>query len=115
MQLNAFLGGVHRGPAAIGLRDGPAIAASESSRAQVSAAYRAAAEAELTSIHRSASRCLIAWYEPIARPNCLRSLAYASVVSKHHCATPSCSDASNAAPVCQGRRDRGSGNSRTHS
>src|SRR5579875_1374926 len=77
-----------------------AMAASGSRRAQVSAAYRAAAAAELTSSHRSAIRCLIAWYEPIVRANCLRPLMYLSVVSKHHCATPSCSEASSAVPVC---------------
>ena len=36
----------------------------------------------------SANLCLIAWNEPIGTPNCSRSLAYSSVMSKICCAVP---------------------------
>ena len=41
----------------------------------------------------SASRCLIAWYSPMARPYWLRCFAYATEASRSHCPAPrSCAD-----------------------
>lgn len=39
----------------------------------------------------SAIRCLRAWKEPIARPNCLRDLVYSTVCSTIAAAAPTCS------------------------
>ena len=49
----------------------------------------------------SASLCLMAWNEPIWRPNCSRDLAYSTDRSSRCCAAPTCSTASNAAPTCR--------------
>ena len=40
--------------------------------------------------------CLIAWNEPIGRPNCSRTLAYSTESSRHRAAPPICSAASAA-------------------
>ena len=42
----------------------------------------------------SAHLCLMAWNEPIGRPNCTRSLAYCTAVSSTFWAPPTCSAAS---------------------
>ena len=42
----------------------------------------------------SAHLCLIAWKEPIGRPNCTRSLAYCTAISSTSCPPPTCSAAS---------------------
>ena len=42
----------------------------------------------------SAHLCLIAWNEPIGRPNCTRTLAYSTAISRTFCAPPTCSAAS---------------------
>ena len=49
----------------------------------------------------SAHRCLTAWKEPILRPNCSRTPAYATAVRRHQRATPA---ASAAARVTASRR-----------
>ena len=41
----------------------------------------------------SAHLCLIAWNEPIGRPNCTRTLAYSTAISSTFWAPPTCSAA----------------------
>ena len=47
----------------------------------------------------SAHRCLIAWKPPICWPNCSRTLAYSTAVSRHQRATPEASAAANVTAV----------------
>ncbi len=49
--------------------------------------------ADSTSSSMSAHLCLMAWNEPIGRPNCTRSLAYCTAVSSTFWAPPTCSAA----------------------
>ena len=48
----------------------------------------------------SASLCLIAWNEPICRPNCRRDFAYSTDRSSRCWAAPTCSTANSAEPTC---------------
>ena len=50
--------------------------------------------ADSTSSSMSAHLCLMAWNEPMGRPNCTRSLAYCTAVSSTFWAPPTCSAAS---------------------
>src|SRR5581483_10454536 len=42
----------------------------------------------------SAHLCLMAWNEPMGRPNCTRTFAYSTAISSTFCAPPTCSAAS---------------------
>ena len=77
-------------------------AACGSSSGRSAAAQSANADAERAPSSRSsmsAHLCLIAWNEPIGRPNCSRIPAYATAVSRAHAASPTCSAANRTAPV----------------
>ena len=79
-----------------------AKAASGASSCARAASHAAAVTAsEVSSI--SAHRCLIAWKAPIFLPNCSRTPAYSTAVSRHHLATP---EASAAASVTTSARSR---------
>ena len=71
----------------------------------VQAASHAAAVTASAVSSISAQRCLIAWNDPIGLPNCSRTLAYSTAVSRHQRATP---EASAAASVTAVRRTRSS-------
>ena len=73
---------------------------SSSVRATDAASQAAAVTASAVS-SISAHRCLIAWKLPILAPNCSRTPAYSTAVSRHHRATP---EASAAARVTAARR-----------
>ena len=49
--------------------------------------------ADSTSSSMSAHLCLMAWNEPIGRPNCTRTLAYSTAISSTFWAPPTCSAA----------------------
>src|SRR5581483_4293229 len=49
--------------------------------------------ADSTSSSMSAHLCLMAWNEPMGRPNWMRTLAYSTLMSRQRCAPPTCSAA----------------------
>ncbi len=51
----------------------------------------------------SAIRCFKAWNEPIGRPNCTRSLLYATVMSSARAASPACRAVTPTAPTSSAR------------
>jgi len=73
-----------------------ATEASSAPAATAVLAYAAAERADSTSTSRSAHRCLIAWKDPMGRPNWCRTLRYSTVISSTAWAPPTCSQASAA-------------------
>ena len=84
-----------------GHRGGEPAAAGSVVGAGAASHAAAVTDSEVSSI--SAHRCLIAWKEPIFWPNCSRTPAYSTAVSRHQRATP---DASAAASVTTRSRTR---------
>ena len=60
----------------------------------------------------SAHRCLIAWKAPIFWPNCSRTPAYSTAVSRHHRATPEASAAARVTTSDRSRSGREAGDHR---
>lgn len=91
VQLDGLTGGDPGRLQGLGEREGPA----SGSRAAWYAAERAAS----TRTYRSARRCLTAWNEPTALPNCSRAFTYSTVRSRALAAVPTASAARIAAAV----------------